>query len=39
MKRGDVVRLDFPFTDIPQGKKRPALVVQSDQDNQEDAIL
>ncbi len=33
MKRGDVVRLDFPFTDIPQGKKRPALVVQDDRDN------
>jgi mRNA-degrading endonuclease toxin of MazEF toxin-antitoxin module len=34
MKRGDVVRLDFPFTDVPKGKKRPALVVQNDRDNQ-----
>jgi hypothetical protein len=24
MKRGDVVRLDFPFTDIPGAKKRPS---------------
>jgi mRNA interferase MazF len=34
MKRGDVVRLDFPFTDIPGAKKWPALVVQNDRDNQ-----
>jgi mRNA interferase MazF len=34
MKRGDVVRLEFPFTDIPKAKKRPALVVQNDRDNQ-----
>jgi mRNA interferase MazF len=33
-RRGDVVRIDFPFTDIPQGKKRPAVVVQNDRDNQ-----
>jgi mRNA-degrading endonuclease toxin of MazEF toxin-antitoxin module len=28
-QRGDVVRVDFPFTDIPQTKKRPAVVVQN----------
>lgn len=33
-QRGDVVRVDFPFTDIPRGKKRPAVVVQNDRDNQ-----
>ncbi|MGH7170065.1 MAG: type II toxin-antitoxin system PemK/MazF family toxin [Gemmataceae bacterium] len=33
-RRGDVVRVDFPFTDIPQRKKRPAVVVQNDRDNQ-----
>jgi mRNA interferase MazF len=33
-RRGDVVRVDFPFTDIPRGKKRPAVVVQNDRDNQ-----
>lgn len=32
-RRGDVVRVDFPFTDLPQGKKRPAVVVQNDSDN------
>jgi mRNA interferase MazF len=34
MKRGDVVWLDFPFTDVPKAKRRPALVVQNDRDNQ-----
>ncbi len=34
VKRGDVVRIDFPFTDIPGMKKRPALVVQNGRDNQ-----
>lgn len=33
-RRGDVVRVDFPFTDIPQSKKRPAVIVQNDRDNQ-----
>lgn len=33
-RRGDVVRVDFPFTDIPQQKKRPAVVIQNDRDNQ-----
>jgi mRNA interferase MazF len=33
-QRGDVVRVDFPFTDIPGRKKRPAVVVQNDRDNQ-----
>jgi mRNA interferase MazF len=33
-QRGDVVRIAFPFTDIPRMKKRPALVVQNDRDNQ-----
>lgn len=33
-RRGDVVRVDFPFTDLPRLKRRPALVVQNDRDNQ-----
>lgn len=33
-RRGDVVRVDFPFTDIAHAKKRPAVVVQNDRDNQ-----
>jgi mRNA interferase MazF len=33
-RRGDVVIIDFPFTDSGQSKIRPALVVQNDRDNQ-----
>lgn len=33
-RRGDIVRVDFPFTDLPRMKRRPALVVQNDRDNQ-----
>jgi mRNA interferase MazF len=33
-RRGDVVIIDFPFTDLPQSKVRPAVVIQNDQDNQ-----
>jgi len=32
--RGDVVLVDFPFSDGAGGKLRPALVVQNDRDNQ-----
>jgi mRNA interferase MazF len=32
-RRGNVVRVDFPFTDVPRGKKRPVVVVQNDGDN------
>ena len=31
--RGDVVLLDYPFSDSTGSKVRPALVVQSDRDN------
>ena len=31
--RGDVVIVDFPFTDVRASKARPALVVQNDVDN------
>lgn len=34
IRRGDVVIVEIPFTDIPGAKKRPALVVQSDTYNQ-----
>jgi mRNA interferase MazF len=32
-KRGDVVVVDFPFTDPGKSKVRPAVVVQNDSDN------
>ncbi len=34
MKRGDVVIVPFPFQDRPGAKIRPAVVVQSDAENQ-----
>ncbi|MGD9634816.1 MAG: type II toxin-antitoxin system PemK/MazF family toxin [Pirellulales bacterium] len=33
MKRGDVVIVEFPYTDGRQGKHRPAVIVQNDSDN------
>lgn len=33
MKRGDIVIVDFPYTDGRASKVRPALVVQNDRDN------
>ncbi|NOZ40306.1 MAG: type II toxin-antitoxin system PemK/MazF family toxin [Planctomycetes bacterium] len=33
MKRGEVVLVDFPYTDGSASKVRPALVVQNDRDN------
>lgn len=30
MKRGEVVQVDFPFSDWSESKVRPALVIQSD---------
>lgn len=34
IRRGDVVIVSFPFTDVSQAKVRPALVIQNDRDNQ-----
>jgi mRNA interferase MazF len=34
IRRGDVVIVNFPFTDQPRSKVRPAVVVQNDADNQ-----
>jgi mRNA-degrading endonuclease toxin of MazEF toxin-antitoxin module len=34
IRRGDVVIVEIPFTDVPGAKKRPSLVVQSDIYNQ-----
>lgn len=41
MKRGDVVIVDFPFSDGTGRKVRPALIVQSDAKNQalDDTII
>jgi mRNA interferase MazF len=33
VKRGDVVIVEFPFTDGRRGKNRPAVVIQNDRDN------
>lgn len=33
MKRGEIVLVDFPYTDGRSSKMRPALVVQNDVDN------
>jgi mRNA interferase MazF len=33
-RRGDVVMVRFPFTDIQGNKVRPGLVIQNDHDNQ-----
>jgi mRNA interferase MazF len=33
-RRGDVVLVKCPFTDIRQAKVRPAVIVQNDRDNQ-----
>jgi mRNA interferase MazF len=34
IRRGDIVLVQLPFTDIPGNKVRPALVIQNDHDNQ-----
>src|SRR4051812_13149449 len=34
MKRGDVVLLDYPYSDGSGSKVRPVLIVQNDRDNQ-----
>jgi mRNA interferase MazF len=34
IQRADVVIVDFPYTDVGQSKRRPAVVVQNDRDNQ-----
>ena len=33
MKRGDVVIVEFPYSDGNRGKTRPAVVLQNDRDN------
>ena len=33
-KQGDIVSVNFPFTDISQTKRRPALVISNDLVNQ-----
>jgi mRNA interferase MazF len=34
MKRGDVVLLDYPYSDASGSKVRPVLIVQNDRDDQ-----
>lgn len=33
IRRGDVVIVDVPFTDVARSKARPAIIVQNDRDN------
>jgi mRNA interferase MazF len=33
MRRGDVVIVEFPYTDGKRGKNRPAAILQNDRDN------
>ena len=35
MKRGDVILVDFPYSSGMESRVRPALVVQSDQENRQ----
>ncbi len=34
IQRGDIVLVDFPYTDVTRTKVRPAVVVLNDRDNQ-----
>lgn len=34
IQRGDVVMVEFPYTDVTQSKVRPVVVVQNNRDNQ-----
>lgn len=34
IRRGDVVVVRFPYTDLPGAKTRPVVVIQNDRDNQ-----
>ena len=39
MARGDIVLVPFPFTDLTDQKRRPALVVSPDAFDPEDLVL
>lgn len=39
MKRGEIVILDYPFTDQSGRKRRPALVIQSDAIKSPDTLI
>jgi mRNA interferase MazF len=34
IQRGDVIMVEFPYSDVAKSKVRPAVVVQNDRDNQ-----
>jgi mRNA interferase MazF len=39
MKKGDIVLVDFYFTDFSNFKQRPALIVSSNQSNEADVMV
>jgi mRNA interferase MazF len=39
MKRGEIIIVDYPFTDQSASKRRPALVVQSDAIQSPDTLI
>ena len=40
MKQGDIVFVDFPYTDLSNSKKRPALIISNNKDpHEKDLIL
>jgi len=39
MKRGDIIEVDFPFTNFRDSKRRMAIIISSDEHNDPDCVL
>ena len=39
MKRGDIIEVDFPFTNFRGSKRRVAVIISSDEHNDPDCVL